>query len=89
MNVPARNRNSQRAHSAAACVHRARVIAARNRRLGLAGDDRIGCAVLISMLLKEAEYDFYAVFSVQEEVGLRGAKAAAYTVVMPLLRAAL
>ena len=43
-------------------------------------DDRIGCAVLISMLLKEAEYDFYAVFSVQEEVGLRGAKAAAYTV---------
>ena len=32
------------------------------------------------MLLKEAEYDFYAVFSVQEEVGLRGAKAAAYTV---------
>ena len=43
-------------------------------------DDRIGCAVLISMLLKEAEYDFYAVFSVQVEVGLRGAKAAAYTV---------
>ena len=42
-------------------------------------DDRIGCAVLISMLLKEAEYDFYAVFSVQEEIGLRGAKAAAYT----------
>ena len=43
-------------------------------------DDRIGCAVLISMLLKEAEYDFYAVFSVQEEVGLRGAKAAAYSI---------
>lgn len=43
-------------------------------------DDRIGCAILINLLKREAEYDFYAVFSVQEEVGLRGAAAAAYTV---------
>lgn len=43
-------------------------------------DDRIGCAVLITLLKNKAEYDFYAVFSVQEEVGLRGAAAAAYTV---------
>lgn len=43
-------------------------------------DDRIGCAVLIELLKRDAEYDFYAVFSAEEEVGLRGAKAAAYSV---------
>lgn len=43
-------------------------------------DDRIGCAILISLLKEEAEYDFYATFTVQEELGLRGAKTAAYGV---------
>ena len=43
-------------------------------------DDRVGCAILISLLTKDSDYDFYATFSVQEEVGLRGAKAAAFTV---------
>ncbi len=43
-------------------------------------DDRVGCAILISLLQEEAEYDFCAVFSVQEEIGLRGARTAAYTV---------
>lgn len=43
-------------------------------------DDRIGCAVLISLIKKESEYDFYASFSVQEEVGLRGAKVTAYSI---------
>lgn len=43
-------------------------------------DDRIGCAVLLSLLTGESEYDFYASFSVQEEIGLRGAKTAAYTI---------
>lgn len=43
-------------------------------------DDRIGCAILISLLKQEAEYDFYATFTVQEELGLRGAKTAAFTV---------
>ncbi len=43
-------------------------------------DDRVGCAILISLLRSQAEYDFHAVFSVQEEIGLRGAKVAAYTV---------
>jgi len=43
-------------------------------------DDRVGCAILIDLLTKESEYDFYASFSVQEEVGLRGAKTAAYTI---------
>lgn len=43
-------------------------------------DDRTGCAQLIQLLQEESPYDFYAVFSVQEEVGLRGARTAAYTV---------
>ncbi|MBQ2933374.1 MAG: M42 family peptidase [Clostridia bacterium] len=43
-------------------------------------DDRVGCTVLIELLKQDAEYDFYASFSVQEEVGLRGAGVAAFTV---------
>lgn len=43
-------------------------------------DDRVGCAILISLLKKEAEYDFYATFTVQEEVGCRGARVAAFAV---------
>jgi len=43
-------------------------------------DDRIGCAILISLLRSESEYDFYASFSVQEEIGTRGAKTAAFAI---------
>ncbi len=43
-------------------------------------DDRIGCAVLISLLKSDSEYDFYASFSVQEEIGTRGAKTATYAI---------
>lgn len=43
-------------------------------------DDRIGCAVLIALLKEESEYDYYATFSVQEEIGARGAKTATYSV---------
>lgn len=43
-------------------------------------DDRIGCAVLINLLKSDSEYDFYASFSVQEEIGTRGAKTAAYSI---------
>ncbi len=42
-------------------------------------DDRIGCAILIKLLQEESEYDFVASFTVQEEIGTRGAKTAAYT----------
>lgn len=48
--------------------------------LAKALDDRVGCLVLIDLLTQDAEYDFYASFSVQEEIGLRGAGVAAYTV---------
>ena len=43
-------------------------------------DDRVGCAVLISMLKNYDEYDFYATFTVQEEVGCRGARTATFDV---------
>lgn len=43
-------------------------------------DDRFGCLVLIELIKSELEYDMEFVFAVQEEVGLRGAKTAAYTV---------
>ena len=43
-------------------------------------DDRVGCFVAIEALkrLSNSENDLYFVFSVQEEVGLRGARTAAY-----------
>lgn len=43
-------------------------------------DDRAGCAVLIELIKNYGEYDFYATFTVGEELGMRGAKTAAYTV---------
>ncbi len=43
-------------------------------------DDRIGCAVLIELIKRFDEYDFYATFTVGEEIGLRGAKTAAFSV---------
>lgn len=45
-------------------------------------DNRAGCAVLIKALsqIKSCENDLYFVFTVQEEVGLRGAKTAAFAI---------
>ncbi len=51
-----------------------------DRVLAKALDDRAGCAVLIELMRAEQEYDLHYTFTVQEEVGLRGARAAAYTV---------
>ncbi len=48
--------------------------------LSKALDDRIGCAILIKLIREFDEYDFYASFSVQEELGLRGAKTAAFAI---------
>lgn len=49
------------------------------RRIAKSMDDRIGCVVAIETLkkLKHSPHDLYFVFSVQEEVGTRGAQAAA------------
>ena len=45
-------------------------------------DDRMACAVLLAALeqVKESSCDLYMVFTVQEEVGLRGARTAAWWV---------
>jgi len=45
-------------------------------------DNRISCAVLLKVLeqIREPQQDLWFVFTVQEEVGLRGAKTAAYGV---------
>lgn len=50
------------------------------RIVAKAFDDRISCAVLIEVLrtLEGAPHDVFFVFSVQEEVGLRGARTSAY-----------
>ncbi len=43
-------------------------------------DDRAGCAILMEMLDERYDFDLYAAFTVQEEVGLRGARVCAYSV---------
>jgi len=47
---------------------------------GKAFDDRAGCTALIGLLAERYPVDLYAVFTVQEEVGLRGARVAAYRI---------
>lgn len=43
-------------------------------------DDRVGCAVITEVLKEEFNLDLYGAFTVQEEVGLRGAGAVAFAV---------
>ena len=52
------------------------------RYVGRPFDDRVGCAILLQALkeVKEAKNDLYFVFSTQEEVGARGARAVAFSV---------
>ncbi|HYO89673.1 MAG TPA: M20/M25/M40 family metallo-hydrolase [Candidatus Limnocylindrales bacterium] len=54
-----------------------------SRLISKAMDDRIGCVVAIETMRrinKQTPHELYFVFTVQEEVGLRGARPAAYTV---------
>ena len=50
--------------------------------LGKAFDDRVGCTVMVEILrrLKKVDSNVYAVGTIQEEVGLRGATIAAFQV---------
>ncbi len=51
-----------------------------NRTVGKAMDDRAGCAVLVETLrtLQHSPHEVYAVFTTQEEIGLRGATTSAF-----------
>lgn len=57
-------------------------VAQNGRWFAKAMDDRIGCAVLIEALraLKKPAIDTYFVFTAQEEVGVRGARVAAFAI---------
>ncbi len=43
-------------------------------------DDRAGCSAMLELLSMNLDVDFYAVFTVMEEVGCRGAYAASYAI---------
>lgn len=45
-------------------------------------DDRVGCYILCEIVkkCKKIPYEYYFVFTVQEEIGLHGAKTSAYTI---------
>lgn len=47
---------------------------------GKAIDDRAGCLIMMDMINGDPEYDAWYVFTVREEVGTRGAKAAAFSI---------
>lgn len=53
-----------------------------NRAIGKAMDNRAGCAVLIQAIreLTETNNEIYAVFTSQEEVGLRGSRTSSYRI---------
>ena len=54
----------------------------KNAVIGKALDDRVGCALMIETLkrLENTEYSMYAVGTVQEEVGSRGAITSAFSI---------
>lgn len=47
---------------------------------GKALDDRAGCVLIAELVKRNYPFDLYGVFTVQEEVGLRGARVAAYAI---------
>lgn len=47
---------------------------------GKAIDDRAGCLIMMDMINGNPEYDAWYAFTVQEEIGTRGAKTAAFTI---------
>lgn len=43
-------------------------------------DDKVGCAILVELIKSDLEYDTYFSFSVQEEIGCRGATVTSYAI---------
>jgi len=64
------------------CVYDALPVISDDVLISPAIDDRVGCFIMIEALKKLTKpvYDMYFVFTSQEEVGLRGAKTAAYAI---------
>ncbi|MTI48141.1 M42 family metallopeptidase [Sporosalibacterium faouarense] len=62
------------------CVYHTEYYENENRVMTKCLDDRVGCFIMIEALKKmqDTDNDVYMVFTVQEEVGLRGAKTSAY-----------
>jgi len=75
---------AQRVQVGSMAVFAQEVAGSGSRLTGKALDDRSGCAVLVEVMhhLRAAAppHEVYCVFSVQEEVGLRGARTAAYAI---------
>lgn len=65
-----------------AAVYQRELAVAEGRLVAKSLDDRIGCAVLLETArrLPESPHTVFFVFSVQEEVGLRGARTATYSI---------
>lgn len=57
-------------------------IKTKNRAIGKAMDDRIGCYILLRLIKEQikSSLDLYFVFTVQEEVGLRGSRTSGYSI---------
>lgn len=64
------------------CIYDTQFIENENFIISKCLDDRVGCFVAIETIkeLKDSDNDIYFVFTTQEEVGLRGAKTAAYSI---------
>jgi len=63
-----------------ACFDSAFVQFGDNKVKAKALDDRVGCSVLLELLKQTFDFDLIACFTVQEEIGLRGAEVAAWHV---------
>ncbi|MDP3728658.1 MAG: M28 family peptidase [bacterium] len=59
---------------------RAHYLGSKDYIMGKAADDRVGCFILLELIKKVKKYpgEIYFVFTVQEEVGLYGAKTSVY-----------
>lgn len=43
-------------------------------------DDRLGCAIMLELLQEKSKFNYTGIFTVQEEIGTRGAAVSVYTV---------
>lgn len=64
------------------CVYHSAYVESEKQIISGAIDDRIGCYIAVETIknLSKTDKDLYFVFTVQEELGLRGAKTAAYSI---------